>query len=62
MNFNLVYSNINKTGGELLFSVYFHVQGNTSITVINRHFKVKTEDQNTSPREDSETFMALLVL
>ena len=61
MNFNLVYSNINKTGGELLFSVYFHVQGNTSITVINRHFKVKTENQHNRPRADSEIFMVLSV-
>ena len=58
--FDLIHSNINNTGGELLFSVYFHVWGNTYITVINRHLKVKTENQNTRPRADTEIFMVLL--
>ena len=58
--FDLVHSNINNTGGELLFSVYFHVWDNTYITVKNCHFKVKTENQNTRPRADTEIFMVLL--
>ena len=58
--FDLVHSNTNNTGGELLFSVYFHVWDNTYITVKNRHFKVKTENQNTRPRADTEIFMVLL--